>query len=87
VEEEKWNRGCDSCGSRCFSPGNRAKREQPCERDSDSCHLNLDFLYSCTTRSRRLKPFMLLNLVKKEKEEGRSGKHFVGVARDDASGC
>ena len=35
--------------------------------------------------SRRLKPFMSLNLVKYlEKKEGRSCKHFVVVARDDA---
>jgi hypothetical protein len=59
---------------------NRAKR------DSDSCHVKLNFLYSCMTLSRRLKLFMLLNSVKKE-EEGRSCRHCVSVARDDASGC
>jgi hypothetical protein len=35
--------------------------------DSDSCHLILDFLYSCMARRRRLKPFILLNLEKQRR--------------------
>jgi hypothetical protein len=48
-----------------------ARRGSNCaKRDSDSCHLKLDFLYSCMARSRRLKPFMmLLNLEKKRRRE------------------